>query len=78
MSTTSTIRLIEAGISTPGVHQFHSGPTLVGLFSRLLHRLERRRQRDALADRVDDKRLLDDIGLTREQALCEASKPFWQ
>jgi uncharacterized protein YjiS (DUF1127 family) len=39
--------------------------------------IERRQQRDALADRIDDRRLLDDIGLTREQALHEADKPFW-
>ncbi len=36
---------------------------------------ERSRQRRAL--RGLDDRLLDDIGLTREQALREASKPFW-
>ena len=35
------------------------------------------RQRDRLADLADDRHLMDDIGLTREQALDEASKPFW-
>lgn len=40
--------------------------------------LARRRQRDALAGLADDKHLLADIGLTREQALREAGKPFWQ
>ena len=37
---------------------------------------ERSRQRRALRE-LDD-RLLDDIGLTREQAQNEASKFFWQ
>jgi uncharacterized protein YjiS (DUF1127 family) len=36
----------------------------------------RSRQRQALAQ-LDD-RLLDDIGVTRQQALAEASKPFWK
>jgi uncharacterized protein YjiS (DUF1127 family) len=40
--------------------------------------LARVRQRDALADLAEDKHLLADIGLTREQALREAGKPFWR
>ena len=36
----------------------------------------RSRQREALA-RLDD-RLLEDIGVTREQANAEADKPFWK
>jgi uncharacterized protein YjiS (DUF1127 family) len=40
---------------------------------------ERRRQRRALGDLVElNDYLLKDIGLTREQARCEAAKPFWQ
>jgi uncharacterized protein YjiS (DUF1127 family) len=39
--------------------------------------MARRRERDALADLAEDKHLLADIGLTREQALREAGKPFW-
>ena len=35
-------------------------------------------ERRALRELVDDKRLLNDIGLTREQALREADKPFWR
>jgi uncharacterized protein YjiS (DUF1127 family) len=37
---------------------------------------ERVRQREALK-RLDD-RLLDDVGLSREQARREAAKPFWK
>jgi uncharacterized protein YjiS (DUF1127 family) len=36
----------------------------------------RARQREALSS-LDD-RLLDDIGLTRQQATVEAAKPFWK
>ena len=36
-----------------------------------------RRQRAALRDLAEDTHLLDDLGLTREQALREAAKPFW-
>ena len=39
---------------------------------------ERRRQRTALRDLAEDTHLLDDLGLTREQALREAAKPFWR
>ena len=37
----------------------------------------RHRQRKALRDLADDPHLLSDIGMTREQALQEADKPFW-
>jgi len=39
---------------------------------------ERRRQRERLGELAEDKRLLKDIGLTREQALYEGAKPFWR
>jgi uncharacterized protein YjiS (DUF1127 family) len=39
---------------------------------------DRHRQRQALRAPAEDKHLLDDLGLTREQALDEAEKPFWQ
>lgn len=41
----------------------------------ILRWLELRRERKALAD-LDDY-LLDDIGVTRNEALREARKPFW-
>jgi uncharacterized protein YjiS (DUF1127 family) len=40
--------------------------------------MARRRQRHALADLAEDKHRLADIGLTREQVLREAGKPFWR
>jgi uncharacterized protein YjiS (DUF1127 family) len=38
----------------------------------------RRRQRNALRDVAQEGHLLNDIGLTRTQALREAAKPFWR
>jgi len=37
----------------------------------------RQRQREALRALADDKHLRSDLGLTREQALEEAARPFW-
>ena len=35
-------------------------------------------QRAALRELADDKHILDDLGITRDQALHEASQPFWR
>jgi len=56
------------------LHQLNSGPARRGRSSWAA----RRRQRRALRDLAEDKHLLDDLGLTREQALDEAAKPFWR
>ncbi len=40
--------------------------------------LDRRRQRIALGEIADEPHLLRDLGLSREQALREAAKPFWR
>jgi uncharacterized protein YjiS (DUF1127 family) len=40
--------------------------------------MARLRLRRALRDLAEDKHLLNDVGLTREQALEEAAKPFWR
>jgi len=56
-----------------------AGPvsTWVGRVAASAHRtLQRRRQRSALLE-LDDRRL-NDIGLTRDQALKEARKPLWR
>jgi uncharacterized protein YjiS (DUF1127 family) len=39
---------------------------------------ERSRERAALRDLADDRHLLNDLGLTRQEVLDEASKPFWK
>ena len=38
----------------------------------------RQRQRAALRDLADDPHRLNDLGLTRQEALEEADKPFWR
>jgi uncharacterized protein YjiS (DUF1127 family) len=38
----------------------------------------RQRQRTALRELADDPHRLNDLGLTRQQALEEADKPFWR
>jgi hypothetical protein len=40
--------------------------------------LDRPFQRMALREIADDPHLLRDLGLTREEALREAAKPFWR
>jgi uncharacterized protein YjiS (DUF1127 family) len=66
------------------------GPTPIGLAKKYRARtnslahwiliatwcLERQRQRQAL--RQLDDRMLADIGISRSQAIEEASKPFWK
>src|ERR1700742_308727 len=39
---------------------------------------ERRSQRQSLRELIQAPHLLNDIGLTRAQALREAAKPFWR
>ena len=39
--------------------------------------LDRQHERKGLRDVADDPHLLNDLGLTREQALREAARPFW-
>lgn len=55
-------------------HQSNSGSPA----GRRLGWAERRRQRAALHEIAHDPHLLNDLGLTREQALREAAKPFWR
>jgi len=60
-------------------HQFDSWPTRVLRRWRVFRvSAERRGQRRALAELTRLPYLLDDIGLTRAQALREAGKRFWQ
>ena len=51
-------------------------------FSACLHKIAvwivRSGERGALRKLADDKRLLNDIGLTREEVLDEAGKLFWR
>jgi uncharacterized protein YjiS (DUF1127 family) len=59
------------------LHQLNSGPALAQ-WRGWPSWAARRRQRRALRELAEDKHLLGDLGLTREQALDEAAKPFWR
>jgi uncharacterized protein YjiS (DUF1127 family) len=48
------------------------------LIGRWLARIERINQRDDLRAIADNPHLLADLGLTREEALEQANKPFWR
>jgi uncharacterized protein YjiS (DUF1127 family) len=56
--------------------QFELSPLLLGLIETLSRWIVRRHQRKALSEL--DEHSLNDVGLSREQASCEAAKPFWK
>ena len=60
------------------LHPPTSGPAPVIRWRGWSSWAARRRQRRTLRDLAEDEHLLDDLGLTREQALNEAAKPFWR
>jgi uncharacterized protein YjiS (DUF1127 family) len=60
------------------LHQENWGALLTDEWRRWRLRLARHSQRKALRDLADDPHLLNDIGVSREQALEEAGKPFWR
>jgi uncharacterized protein YjiS (DUF1127 family) len=60
------------------LNQFIWGTVLAARWRALRRRWARRRQREALRELADDPHLLRDLGLTRQQALEEADRPFWR
>ncbi|QIG91024.1 MULTISPECIES: DUF1127 domain-containing protein [unclassified Bradyrhizobium] len=60
------------------LHQFDFGPGPAIGWHGWSGWAARRSLRGALRELAEDKHLLADIGLTREQALEEAAKPFWR
>ena len=78
-----TIRAIRPPARCPGapaplIKRIH-GSAASSAYWHLVARWARRRgQRRALAELARLPQLLDDIGLTRAQALREAAKPFWR
>ena len=57
-------------------HRIELPPVLSGTIETIAVWILRRRQRQALAEL--DEHLLNDVGLSREQAHREANKPFWK
>lgn len=74
MSRTLT-RLIHPPVAVAADAGSAAHSILVAAATRLLTWRRRARQRAALADLTDH--MLADIGITRAQAMGEASKPFW-
>ena len=60
------------------LNQLIWGTLLAARWHALRRQWVRRRQREALRQLADDPYLLRDLGLTRQQALEEADKPFWR
>ena len=60
------------------LHQRNWGKTVALRWTALRRRWARHRQRAALRELADDPHLLKDIGVTRQQVLDEAAKPFWR
>jgi len=60
------------------LYQFDWGPILAIAWRAVRRQFAGRNQREALRAIADDPHLLRDLGLTREQALEEADKPFWR
>ena len=56
----------------------HQPNSWLRLLDRWLACSERVHQRNGLRAIVDDPHLLADLGLTREEALEQANKPFWR
>lgn len=77
MSTT-VIRFVGPGKPSGAIVRPSRASLLAVPWDTLSLWLARVRQRNALGDLAEDKHLLADIGLTREQALREAGKPFWR
>jgi uncharacterized protein YjiS (DUF1127 family) len=60
-------------------HQFISSTTAVGWFHILRFWIDRSRQRRRLGELAEvDNYLLKDIGVSQDEALREAAKPFWR
>jgi uncharacterized protein YjiS (DUF1127 family) len=58
--------------------RYAGAPALHACLSTIAAWIVRSSQRRALRELAQDRCGLSDIGLTREQALREATKPFWR
>jgi len=65
--------------TTVDCHQSSSWPGwTIALLNKWSRWSERNRERAFLRDVADSQQLLNELGLTREQALNEANRPFWE
>jgi uncharacterized protein YjiS (DUF1127 family) len=77
ISATPTFPLTPPVATDTKLHQRNSWRFFAAAW-RLIDWSERRSQRLSLRELIQAPHLLNDIGLTREQALREADKPFWE
>jgi len=77
---TDTLSIPAVHAADPGtqLHQSSSGPLPGIRRPGWWSWLDRPLQRIALREIADDPHLLGDLGLSREEALREAAKPFWR
>ena len=75
-STRQEIEMSTMALGYQTAAQASCGGSCARLWSQFVLWRQRTRQRHQLAALSD--RQLDDIGISREQADCEAAKPFWQ
>jgi uncharacterized protein YjiS (DUF1127 family) len=74
-----TLHPSEGAAGEAANRQFHSSDLAAGWLRTPLFWIERSRQRRQLRELADlNNHLLKDIGVSQEQALREASKPFWR
>ena len=75
---TPTLSLSLPGARRVALHQRNSWYFVVSAWRFIASCSERRSQRLSLRDLIQAPHLLNDIGLTRDQALQETAKPFWR
>lgn len=75
---TFSIPPVQAADPATSLHQSSSGRRTTYQPLGWWNWIDRRLQRIALREIADDPHLLHDLGLTRDEALREAAKPFWR
>ena len=78
LTDTLSIPPVRAAEAATPLHQSGSGRCLSCRRPGWWGWLDRPLQRIALREIADDPRLLSDLGLSREEALHEAARPFWR
>ena len=69
----------DPGKPTRTVSSYEENSSTLAVISRTVSLwLDRRRRRQTLRDLAERSYLLADVGLTQEEALREAAKPFWR
>jgi len=78
LTDTFSIPPVQAADPATPLHQSSSGRSSAIRRPAWWCWLDRPLQRIALQEIADDPHLLGDLGLTREEALREAARPFWR